>query len=232
MVSIFRGKTAVCGDRITERLTSPRFGKLRLHGTIRVGKDRQSWQELECYLFAEMLICVKEKKGAQPQYVENESKRKMTRCTLKGSILIKKHLKQVESMPGMPQLTAESGDAHSNEKPADEPVLTLNLSVNELPSFHLQFQSRNQLELWKRALLDLHNPEPNVRSPDYDHDTSGTDEDDYRATKNNRRVSVHLSIHPTVQESRTTLHLQITQHQSKVCKTAACQLPFMYHSTW
>lgn len=80
-----------------------RFGKLRLHGTIRVGKDRQSWQELECYLFAEMLICVKEKKGAQPQYMEGDSKRKMTRCTLKGSILIKKHLKQVESVPGKPK---------------------------------------------------------------------------------------------------------------------------------
>ena len=77
-----------------------RFGKLRLHGTIRVGKDRQSWQELECYLFAEMLICVKEKKGAQGQFVDSASKRKTTRCTLKGSILIKKHLKQVESSPG------------------------------------------------------------------------------------------------------------------------------------
>lgn len=76
------------------------FGKLRLHGTIRVGKDRQSWQELECYLFAEMLICVKEKKGAQSQLADSSSKRKVTRCTLKGSILIKKHLKQVESSPG------------------------------------------------------------------------------------------------------------------------------------
>jgi hypothetical protein len=65
-----------------------------------VGKDRQSWQELECFLFAEMLICVKEKKGAQPQLVEGGSGRTMTRCTLKGSILIKKHLKQVESAPG------------------------------------------------------------------------------------------------------------------------------------
>jgi Pleckstrin homology domain len=77
-----------------------RFGKLRLHGIIRVGKDRQSWQELECYLFAEMLICVKEKKGTPAQFVEDASKRKTTRCTLKGSILIKKHLKHVESSPG------------------------------------------------------------------------------------------------------------------------------------
>lgn len=67
---------------------------------MRVGKDRQSWQELECYLFAEMLICVKEKKGATPQYVDGDLNRKLTRCTLKGSILIKKHLKHVECGQG------------------------------------------------------------------------------------------------------------------------------------
>lgn len=75
-----------------------RFGKLRLYGTLRVGKDKVSWQELECYLFAEMLICVKEKKNlppAQPQWDENGMPRKATRCTLKGSILIKKHLNEV-----------------------------------------------------------------------------------------------------------------------------------------
>jgi hypothetical protein len=77
-------------------LTQDRFGKLRLYGTVRVGKDRQSWQELECYLFAEMLICVKEKKGAPPPEADGDSHRKLTRCTLKGSILIKKHLKHVE----------------------------------------------------------------------------------------------------------------------------------------
>lgn len=76
------------------------FGKLRLYGTVRVGKDRQSWQELECFLFTEMLICVKEKRGAPPQYADGNSKRKLTRCTLKGSILIKKHLKHVESNSG------------------------------------------------------------------------------------------------------------------------------------
>ena len=76
-----------------------RFGKLRLYGTIRVGKDRQSWQELECFLFAEMLICVKEKKNPPQQTADGNPKRKLTRCTLKGSILIKKHLKEVESNP-------------------------------------------------------------------------------------------------------------------------------------
>lgn len=73
-----------------------------MHGTIRVGKDRASWQELECYLFSEMLICVKEKKNSpQGQYEDPATRRKLSRCTLKGSILIKKHLKDVESVPGM-----------------------------------------------------------------------------------------------------------------------------------
>lgn len=89
-----------------------RFGKLRLYGTVRVGKDRQSWQELECFLFAEMLICVKEKKGVPPQYADGNSKRKLTRCTLKGSILIKKHLKHVDASSGLWSLHW-LGDMHS-----------------------------------------------------------------------------------------------------------------------
>lgn len=77
-------------------LTRDRFGKLRLYGTLRVGKDKVSWQELECFLFSEMLICVKEKKtGANQQWDDRGMQRKSTRCTLKGSILIKKHLNEV-----------------------------------------------------------------------------------------------------------------------------------------
>lgn len=80
------------------------FGKLRLHGKVHVGKDRESWQELECYLFAEMLICVKEKKhNDHHRYDEQRPKRK-PRCTLKGSILIKKHLREVESVLGRLEL--------------------------------------------------------------------------------------------------------------------------------
>lgn len=151
-----------------------RFGRLRLYGTVRVGKDRQSWQELECFLFAEMLICVKEKKGAPPQYPDGDSKRKLTRCTLKGSILIKKHLKHVESSP-------------------NEPVLTLSLSVADLQQFHLQFQHRGQVDQWKRALMDLNAAEPVRASPDYDQENSGTDEDDYRTMKTKRQSSVNSS---------------------------------------
>jgi hypothetical protein len=67
---------------------------------MRVGKDRQSWQELECYLFEEMLICVKEKKASsnESQHYEgaDQASKAKGKCTLKGSILIKKHLKDVE----------------------------------------------------------------------------------------------------------------------------------------
>ena len=76
-----------------------RFGKLRLHGHIRVGKDRRSWQDLDCYLFSEMLICVKERKQPPTQF-DGPSEQKRPKCTLKGSILIKKHLKEVETLSG------------------------------------------------------------------------------------------------------------------------------------
>lgn len=149
-----------------------RFGKLRLHGHVRVGKDRQSWQDLECYLFSDMLICVKEKKSTGSHQISQwdgseTTMSKRPKCTLKGSILIKKHLKHVECS-------------------ADEAILTLSLSVAELPSFHLQFRDLRQLDLWKRALLDIHS-EPPMRMQDVEQDNSGTDEEDYRSTK--RRVS-------------------------------------------
>ena len=116
-----------------------------------------------------MLICVKEKKASQP--VITDRGRKLSRCTLKGSILIKKHLKQVQAIQ-------------------DEHILTLNLSVGELPTFHLQFQDRPQLDLWQRALRDLHAPPAPVRAPiEYEQDTSGTDDDDYgRHTQPVRRA--------------------------------------------
>ena len=157
--------------RLTRELD--RFGKLRLYGTLRVGKDKVSWQELECFLFAEMLICVKEKKNAQPppsQWDDEHPPRK-TRCTLKGSILIKKHLNEV----------AETGTM-------DENVLTLSLSVAELPQFHLRFENRNQLKLWQQALLDLNAVEGSpVRSPEYERDYSETEEDDWQRNTNSSR---------------------------------------------
>lgn len=158
-----------------------RFGKLRLYGTLRVGKDKVSWQELECYLFAEMLICVKEKKVApqQIQQWDDAAPRKSTRCTLKGSILIKKHLNEV----------TETGTI-------DENILTLGLSVVELPQFHLRFENRNQLKLWNQALLDLNAIETSpVRSPDFERaETSETDEEaDWQRTRNQRVSSIASS---------------------------------------
>ncbi|OLN83708.1 hypothetical protein CCHL11_09754 [Colletotrichum chlorophyti] len=153
-----------------------RFGKLRLYGTLRVGKDKQSWQELECFLFAEMLICVKEKRvPLAGQWDENGLPKKVTRCTLKGSILIKKHLNEV----------SETGNI-------DENILTLNLSVAELPQFHLRFENRNQLKLWHQALLDLNAIESSspFRSPEYDRgEFSEPDEDDWQRGSRQQRVS-------------------------------------------
>ncbi|KAK0621443.1 von Willebrand factor type A domain-containing protein [Bombardia bombarda] len=152
-----------------------RFGKLRLYGTLRVGKDKVSWQELECYLFSEMLICVKEKKNNAPppsQWDPENAPRKPSRCTLKGSILIKKHFNEV----------TETGTI-------DENILTLSLSVNELPQFHLRFENRNQLKLWQQALLDLNAVEGSpVRSPDYDRgEFSETDEEEWQRTPGSSR---------------------------------------------
>ncbi|OAA67456.1 von Willebrand factor, type A [Cordyceps fumosorosea ARSEF 2679] len=155
-----------------------RFGQLRLYGTLNVGKDKKSWQELECFLFGEMLICVKEKKvtaGApQPQWDESGNLRKTSRVALKGSILIKKHLQEA----------TETGNI-------DENILTLSLSVNELPQFHLRFSNRNQLKLWNQALLDLNAVEPSpIRSPEFERaDMSETDEETEWQRSRPKRVS-------------------------------------------
>ncbi|TID14699.1 von Willebrand and RING finger domain-containing protein [Venturia nashicola] len=174
-------------DDITEELHSrvdnwhgldfSRFGQLKLHSHIRVGKDRRAWQDLDCYLFSEMLICVKERKTTQTSQFDGLSNAsRKSKCTLKGSILIKKHLKNVETYP-------------------DENILTLSLSVTELPSFHLQFQDKNQLQLWKHALLDINNPHPlqSIRPSDDDPEVSGNEEDDYGTYKSKRLSSTNSS---------------------------------------
>lgn len=161
-----------------------RFGQLLRHGNVRVGKDKQAWQELECYLFTEMLICVKAKKVAptsgQQWEGQEQPNKKSSKVTLKGSILIKRHLKQVEVIPG--KLSSTRLEIISLTV-ADDQVLTLSLSVAELPHFHLQFQERAQLDIWRRALLNLNNPEqaPEPRSAEIEQDTSGTDEEDFAA---------------------------------------------------
>ena len=102
-----------------------------------------------------MLICVKEKKVPAPQQWDDTESRKNTRCTLKGSILIKKHLEEVAETGSTAQLGQTERITMANLRPSEEYILTLSLSVAELPSFHLRFDNRNQLKLWQQALLDL-----------------------------------------------------------------------------
>lgn len=182
-----------------------RFGNLRLHGVVRVGKDRHSWQELECYLFGEMLICVKEKKTA-PGPIVSESGRKLSRCTLKGSILIKKHLRQVHASP-------------------DENILTLNLSVAELPTFHLHFSERNQLDQWQRSLRTLNSSEPAPQyPPDYEQDTSGTDDEEFgRRPRGDRRIPSVASSYGAP-KSATTAATEYSLHRPPTDKRIPASL--------
>ncbi|MBA7489770.1 hypothetical protein ES702_00304 [subsurface metagenome] len=175
-----------------------RFGSLRLHGSHRIGKDQKLWQELECYLFDEMLICVKEKKNGAT--VATPDGRELKRCTLKGSILIRRHLQDVKARN-------------------DRMMLTLTLSVKELPEFHLKFLDQNEMEAWKYALLDLnkqvHQPDAEPRLLQ-DEDLSGDSgaDDEYnqygrhgpRATSNSSSVGYAKSV--------TTAHTEYSVHQS------------------
>ncbi|KAK3064352.1 hypothetical protein LTR53_018522, partial [Teratosphaeriaceae sp. CCFEE 6253] len=75
-------------------------------------------------------------------------------------------------------------------------ILTLSLSVAELPHFHLQFQERGHLDTWRRALININRTEaPEPQAADFDQDTSGTDEDEYttQTSRGNKRVSSVLS---------------------------------------
>lgn len=68
------------------------------------------------------------------------------------------------------------------------------MSVQDLQQFHLLFQTRTQVDQWKRALLDLDATEPpRPTNNDYEQDNQSTDEDDYRTTKNKRLSSVNSS---------------------------------------
>jgi len=102
---------------------------------MRVSKNWQSWQQLECFLSTEMLICIKEKRNAPLKLTGNDSARHVTKCTLKGSIMLNKHLEHVEADP-------------------DRPLLTLKLSIEELGQFYLSFQNREQADQWQKLLAE------------------------------------------------------------------------------
>ena len=155
-----------------------------------------------------MLICVKEKK-AQPSPQWDNAARKNTRCTLKGSILIKKHLNEVIETSDKAQGQSDKSSARL----AEENILTLSLSVAELPSFHLKFDSRNQLKLWQQALLDLNAVEGSpIRSPDSD--LSETEEDEWQRVSDPRVSSVNSSSNGAPR-SGTTLATEYTGHTGK-----------------
>lgn len=171
-----------------------------------------------------MLICVKEKKVTIPQGWEDTAPtRKTSRCTLKGSILIKKHLNEVSETGGKPSLGQTEKITMSNLRPAEENILTLSLSVAELPSFHLKFDNRNQLKLWQQALLDLNAVESSpVRSPDYD--LSETEEEDWHRVTNPKRVSSLNSSSYGGAKSATTAITEYT-NQKGVRLPAAVHVP-------
>lgn len=167
-----------------------------------------------------MLICVKEKKNAPPLPQRWESATpglKLTRCTLKGSILIKKHLNEVTETGGKGSYGQTERITQSNLRPTEENILTLSLSVAELPSFHLRFENRNQLKLWQQALLDLNAVEGSpIRSPtDYDRDTSETDDDDWQRISNRKRVSSLNSSSYGPARSTTTAPTEYTSATNK-----------------
>ncbi|KAF2215165.1 hypothetical protein CERZMDRAFT_116678 [Cercospora zeae-maydis SCOH1-5] len=151
-----------------------KFGTLLLHEMVEVGKDRQNWQELECYLFAEMLICVKEKKIASNESQSwNGLDRGAVRSTVKGSILVKQHLSHVETS-------------------YEDDVLTLHLTVAELPVFHLRFRDSDQLDTWRRALDDIIHPAPPPPAH-HEFDPASSEEDDYHPKQLQRASSVPSS---------------------------------------
>jgi hypothetical protein len=110
------------------------FGSLRLYGHLTVCRPEQSnRQKLDCYLFEEIIIMVKNrnKRGTTVMVGEQE----VLQYTLKGSVFFKTHL------------------THLSE-PQDL-VLTLNLRVAELPAINLYFNETTELETWRRMIEDL-----------------------------------------------------------------------------
>lgn len=62
----------------------------------------------------------------------------------------------------------------------DDCVLTLKLTVAELPAFHLRFPDRKQLELWKKTLVALNTKENSEKVSTYE---SVPDEYDYQSSR-------------------------------------------------
>ena len=151
-----------------------RVGKLRLHGQLSVGADGGSWEELQCYLFDETLICAKDKRTLRNQSSDDQALTQDSPLyALKGSIFIKKHLESIESVGGN--------------------TLMLNLAVTELPYFFLRFPDNLQLELWRNMMSEIQTGKPMEQSTEYftvtSRGTSTTEDEDSRASRGQSFIS-------------------------------------------
>lgn len=110
----------------------------------------------------------------------------------------------------------------------DENILTLSLSVAELPQFHLKFDNRNQLKLWNQALLDLNAVEVSpVRSPEYDRgELSETDDDEWQRSSRPQRVSSMASSSWGGPKSVTTAPTEYTNYtKSPMLPSSSLHVP-------
>ncbi|KAK9336053.1 hypothetical protein LIPSTDRAFT_279016 [Lipomyces starkeyi NRRL Y-11557] len=116
------------------------FGKVRLWGLLCVSY-MDSWQVLDCYLFRDYLICVKEKIEDFPDTnVSPGSQPCRDRLSIKSFVCLRKHLVSV---------SVNNDNSNYN--------LALNLSVKELPQLKLTFRDDTERERWRLALISLDN---------------------------------------------------------------------------
>jgi Mg-chelatase subunit ChlD len=109
----------------------------------------------------------------------------------------------------------------ANLRSQEQNILTLSLSVAELPHFHLQFENLNQLKLWQQALADLHVVDP-PKVPEEERYgerfNSDTEEDDWRRSNGSsqppRRVSSINSSSYAGGRTATTAPTEYTRHGS------------------
>ena len=126
-----------------------------------------------------MLICVKERPNQRAQ-ATNGNGQSRTRCVLKGSIMIKKHLSQIETSSGRWARDRYVGIEANPSLTEASTRLTLNLTVPELPTFHLHFHTLRQLETWRDAFIALNNNDALEKMSEYDEDVSQVDDDEDR----------------------------------------------------
>lgn len=193
---------------------------------VRISKDKLQWQELECYLFSEMLICVKEKKVTPLQQWSDEGNgRKMGRCMLKGSILIRRHLNGAVQVSANDTLGMTQRITSQNLRPEDENILSLILSVPGLPVFYLQFDDLESLKLWEHAFLDLIAAEESrLERQAYQRQLEAEEEDWRRLQSNGKRVSSANSS-SYAGRSITTAPTEYTNHHHSIRLPAPVHVP-------